>query len=328
MSQTFRMSRRELISSLPMLFMARQAWAQSPAAIPVVTLNHVHLMVSSLQRSVDFYQRVFGLPLASMQSTEADWKKPTIPSLAIGLGPQFLSFSQGPGTAGGRDRINHFGFGMDGFDAERVVKMLTAHGIKSDVRMRADSNPPVAELKFTDPDNIVVQIQDRSYCGGSGALGNLCSVRPAPITPGPTPIPVRTLNHMTLLVSDVQRAKNFYERVLGMHLRYEQGSEADWSKKGVPIMGFRNGPQFLAFAGSRDGARIDHVCFGMDGFDAGRVVEMLAAHGLKANVRKRADTNPPTEELMTADPDGIKIQIQDATYCGGGGVLGDRCNGA
>jgi hypothetical protein len=29
---------------------------------------------------------------------------------------------------------------------------------------------------------------------------------------------------------------------------------------------------------------------------------------------------------MTMDPDGIKIQIQDATYCGGGGPLGDRCN--
>jgi hypothetical protein len=90
--------------------------------------------------------------------------------------------------------------------------MLAAHGIKSDVRMRADSNPPVAALQIHDPDNIIVQ--DRTYCGGSGALGNRCGNRPAPGTSGPAPVPVRTLNHMTLLLSDVQRARDFYERVL------------------------------------------------------------------------------------------------------------------
>jgi catechol 2,3-dioxygenase-like lactoylglutathione lyase family enzyme len=127
-------------------------------------------------------------------------------------------------------------------------------------------------------------------------------------------------------VSDVPRAREFYERVLGMRLRFAQGTEADWSKKVIPVIGFASGPQFLAFSSSRDGSRIDHFCFGMDGFNAGKVVEMLAAHGLKATVRKRADTTPPTEELMTTDPDGIKVQIQDSTYCGGGGVLGDRCN--
>ena len=216
---------------------------------------------------------------------------------------------------------------MEGFDAQRVVAMLASHGIKSDVRMRADSTPPVAELKFNDADGIIVQIQDRTYCGGSGALGNRCSNRPAQRTAGPAPIRVQSLNHMTLLVSDVARARDFYERVLGMRLRFAQGTEADWGKKVILIIGFAQGPQFLAFSGSRDGgSRIDHFCFGMAGFNASRVVEMLAAHGLKATVRQRADTVPPTEELMTTDPDGIKIQIQDETYCGGGGLLGDRCN--
>jgi hypothetical protein len=30
------------------------------------------------------------------------------------------------------------------------------------------------ELYFTDPDNILIQIQDVSYCGGSGRLGQIC----------------------------------------------------------------------------------------------------------------------------------------------------------
>ena len=31
-----------------------------------------------------------------------------------------------------------------------------------------------AGLYFTDPDGLLMQLQDRSYCGGSGVLGNTC----------------------------------------------------------------------------------------------------------------------------------------------------------
>jgi hypothetical protein len=31
------------------------------------------------------------------------------------------------------------------------------------------------ELYFTDPDGILVQLQDVSYCGGSGVLGTVCA---------------------------------------------------------------------------------------------------------------------------------------------------------
>ena len=30
------------------------------------------------------------------------------------------------------------------------------------------------ELYFTDPDGILLQIQEMSYCGGSGKLGEVC----------------------------------------------------------------------------------------------------------------------------------------------------------
>ena len=63
---------------------------------------------------------------------------------------------------------------MEGFDAERVTSTLAEHGVEARVRMRADSDPPAEELMFRDPDNIPVQIQDVSYCGGSGTSGDLC----------------------------------------------------------------------------------------------------------------------------------------------------------
>ena len=316
--------RRHLLASLAGLVVAPRVIAQSPP-IPVRGLNHLHLTVSNVARSLEFYQRVLGMPLAGMQGLEADWQKPVVPMLAIGSGPEFISFSPGEGRLAGRDRIDHFGFGMDGFDAARVVRMLESHGIKSTIRMRADSTPPVAELKFNDPDNVIVQIQDTSYCGGSGALGSRCANKAAATSSGPPPIRVRTLNHFTIIVADVQRAVDFYQRVFGMRMQFNQGTEADWQKKVIPIVGIGKGPQFLAFAAGKEGGRIDHFCLGVEKFDAADTVKRLAAHGVKASVRMRADSTPPSEELTFRDPDNILVQLQDVTYCGGEGRLGERC---
>ena len=169
------MTRRELVLALSALVMARPAGGAAaqqgtaPAPIRVRTMNHVTLTVSDVQRSVEFYQRVLGLPLVTTQGTERDWDAPAVPVLGIGDGPQFIAFSQGD-----RPHINHYCLGMEGFDAAEIVARLAEHGIEARVRMRADSDPPAEELIFPDPDGIPVQIQDVSYCGGSGKLGDLC----------------------------------------------------------------------------------------------------------------------------------------------------------
>lgn len=165
------MTRRELVLSLSALVMARGSTAAQPRTppIPVSTMNHVTLTVSDVERSVAFYQRIFGMPLRTYQGTEADWSADTIPVLAIGDGPQFIAFGRGAAPS-----INHFCLGMEGFDAGEVVKTLADQGVEAGVRMRADSDPPAEELTFRDPDGIRVQVQDVSYCGGSGVLGNLC----------------------------------------------------------------------------------------------------------------------------------------------------------
>ena len=169
------MTRRELVLALSALVMARPAGgaaarqSAAPAPIRVSTMNHVTLSVSDLQRSVEFYQRVLGLPLVTTQGTERDWDAPAVPVLGIGDGPQFIALAQGS-----RPHINHYCLGMEGFDAAEIVARLAEHGIEARVRMRADSDPPAEELMFNDPDGIPVQIQDVSYCGGSGKLGDLC----------------------------------------------------------------------------------------------------------------------------------------------------------
>jgi len=79
---------------------------------------------------------------------------------------------------------------MDGFNVDRITKALESYGIRPrptgaptqamqwyiSMRMenRGGAKEGTPELYFTDPDNIPIQLQDVSYCGGGGYLGNVC----------------------------------------------------------------------------------------------------------------------------------------------------------
>jgi len=318
------LNRREVLlalASLPLLPVSQVAHAQRPA-VRVRTLNHIHLNVSDLQRSLRFYQELFGLRLQGNQGVEIDWAEGVIPILGIGDGTQFISFSERK-EVGPEGRIDHFGFGVEFFDADQIVADLLSHGIRSDIRIRRDSDPPVPELKFNDPDGVIVQIQDISYCGGSGTLGNQCSSATPPPLP---PIPVRTLNHIHLPVSNIQESLSFYQGVLGMEVQAEQGIESDWTTPIIFMLGIGGGPAFVSFSGGSQTGTIDHFCFGMDHFNAEQVAQVLAEHGLEPNIRIRRDSDPAVPELKFNDPDGIIVQIQDSSYCGGSGALGNVCD--
>jgi hypothetical protein len=81
---------------------------------------------------------------------------------------------------------------VEQFDPGRIIKALESFGIKPresttgkvpplrhyiTMRMadRGGAREGTPELYFTDPDGLLVQLQDVSYCGGAGALGNICS---------------------------------------------------------------------------------------------------------------------------------------------------------
>jgi catechol 2,3-dioxygenase-like lactoylglutathione lyase family enzyme len=120
------------------------------------------------------------------------------------------------------------------------------------------------------------------------------------------------LNHATLMVSDVQRSRRFYQELFGMPVLTVQG-------RGVNL---RVGSSFIGLYPVDQGepARIDHVCLALEGFDADAVRAKLGSRGVEATIRLRDDT----KELYFTDPDGIRIQLQDVRYRGGTGPLGDR----
>jgi catechol 2,3-dioxygenase-like lactoylglutathione lyase family enzyme len=153
-----RLSRRELVAILAAAVAAPGLGSAQPAALKAATLNHASLIVSDLDRSVAFYQRVFGMPVKSTQQGGVN----------LAVGDAFLGIYQGGANA--MPHINHICFGIQGFDPAATVAALEAQGLPAESRARDG----VTQVYTADPDNLRVQLQDVSFCGGVGALGNEC----------------------------------------------------------------------------------------------------------------------------------------------------------
>ena len=342
-----RPTRRTFLGSLAALaavpsLAARPGLASGQAGappIPVRSWNHMTLTVTDVGRSREFYQGLFGMPIAARQARTL--------ILRIGSGPQFLALGGGrPGVTPG---IDHFCLNVDGFDDRRIVAVLGEHGVapaepggrnaprRVRIRMRgaefggAPEGTP--ELYIGDPDGVVVQLQDSAYCGGEGLLGELCPTPEPPPSAGS--ISLVDINHFTVFVSDQRRSIDFYQGLFGMPITRSQGA--------LPLLSVGSGRQFLALAQGPGPARIHHASLSMDGFRHEEVMATLEAFGVRP--RAAGAQGPPepltawvtmrmpdrggapegTPELYFTDPDGILLQLQDVRYCGGGGYLGDVC---
>jgi catechol 2,3-dioxygenase-like lactoylglutathione lyase family enzyme len=344
------LSRRALLTSLPALMFAPRAFANrssgalqgntgSAAPIRVRGINHFGLAVSDPKRSVEFYQGLFGMPVQARTGAT------TI--LRVGAGPQFISIA--PVAANASPSINHFCLGVENFDVNRVLAALSAHGVE-----KADAAGPMkasvttrdgsTDLLFGDPDGIVCQLQAADFCGGAGPLGNVCRA----VEPSPRKglLALRDLSHLTVFSSDAARANKFYQDLFGFGIRSYQGPTA-------PTLAVGSTVEFLMFTGGGAPARggsaapprpasINHGCMNMDGFKPDEVIKALETFGLKAREGAQGPVGPlrhyvslrmenrggapeGTPELYFTDPDGLLMQLQDASYCGGGGFLGNAC---
>jgi catechol 2,3-dioxygenase-like lactoylglutathione lyase family enzyme len=142
------------------------------------------------------------------------------------------------------------------------------------------------------------------------------------------PLRIRGLHQVTLAVSDLERALDFYQSLFGMAVQTR--------KQGAVLLRIGDGPHFMALteAGSAP-PRIDHFGLAVENFDVDRVVRTLEAHGVTSGGRGESLSGGPrrlrvtqrgdTPEIHMGDPNGLIIQLQDPRYCGGSGPLGDRC---
>jgi catechol 2,3-dioxygenase-like lactoylglutathione lyase family enzyme len=116
------------------------------------------LSVSNPERSLPFYQSLFGMAIKGRDRT--------VGMLGVGSGPQRLVID-GSGAAGADPRIAHPSLVMDGFDPDKVQKALSTFGVKPRGDATGAPGPLVSwvrtrSLFFTDPDGIMIQLQGSS----------------------------------------------------------------------------------------------------------------------------------------------------------------------
>jgi catechol 2,3-dioxygenase-like lactoylglutathione lyase family enzyme len=306
----------------------------------VERLHSFGLAVRDVDRSVEFYQSLFGMPVQARQGTTA-W-------LGLGSGPQFISIR--PLEPGENPSITHICYSTPDFDADRVMGALTGRGferidpptvdepgIENTMKAWIRTRRGTPELFFADANGLIIQLQDPSYCGGSGPLGDMCTPAASP-TPGA--IALEDISHFT--VFNAGGAGEFYQNLFGLGVQAYQGPAS-------PVIGIGDGIQFIMFAGGggRGGAvpapaNIHHACMNMDNFEVETVQAALEEHGIRPR-EEGSNAAPPmihyvslrmpnrggaeggTPELYFTDPDGLLMQLQDTSYCGGGGYLGDVC---
>jgi len=170
----------------------------------VKELSHFTIFgVSNADRSQEFYQETFGLPIRARQGPAGTGTG--APGLGIGPGVSFIMFAGGGGAPRGgaprgggapaapaapRVTVNHVCMNMENFDKDAITKILTGFGLTSSgttastgplktyvsMRMenRGGAKEGTPELYFTDPDGLLMQLQDVKYCGGAGLLGEVC----------------------------------------------------------------------------------------------------------------------------------------------------------
>lgn len=131
-----KMSRRDLVQGLALL--AAGSGTASAAGFQGNSVNHISLYVSNLQRSTDFYQKVFGCTVNKREGNNQ-----------LVFGKNFLVLR--PGNPPGK--VDHFAIGVDNFKKESVAADLKSRGATPIDQQGGDFG-----FHVVDPDGYPVQI--------------------------------------------------------------------------------------------------------------------------------------------------------------------------
>ena len=131
----------------------------------------------------------------------------------------------------------------------------------------------------------------------------------APAAPALSTLAVgRSLNHASLAVTDVEKAAEFYGTLLGAKVVSRPGN-------GGINLGLGDG--FLGLYKLANPGTVNHICVGVDNFDADRLAEKCKQMGLTATVdRNPANRTSGGDQLYIQAFDNHRLQIGPHGYQG------------
>ena len=134
------LSRRQLVQGLALLAASgTAATAQEDLDFKTAEIDHVSIQVADMQRSVDFYQKMFGFSVISQDQP--------LGIVRLGTNRSLVSLNrQSPAGI-----VDHFAIGVPRFSKESAARYLRERGASPE-------DDPYAGLHIKDPDGINVQV--------------------------------------------------------------------------------------------------------------------------------------------------------------------------
>jgi catechol 2,3-dioxygenase-like lactoylglutathione lyase family enzyme len=118
----------------------------------------------------------------------------------------------------------------------------------------------------------------------------------------------RTLNHASLAVTDVAAAADFYSKALGLKVVSRPGN-------GGINLGLGDG--FLGVYKLANPGTVNHVCIGVDDYDAERIAATLKEMAINATIdRNPANRTSGGDQLYFIGPDNCRVQLGANGYQG------------
>jgi catechol 2,3-dioxygenase-like lactoylglutathione lyase family enzyme len=135
------LSRRQLIQGLTVLAAAGAAAPASAQTVPFnsTRIDHISIQTSNLRRSIEFYQKIFGLTVLN-EDKENEIAR-------MGVAKTIVSLHHKQPFA----VVDHFAIAIDGFDRDAATSALAEHGYKAEQNLDYG-------FHVRDPEGVPVQI--------------------------------------------------------------------------------------------------------------------------------------------------------------------------
>jgi catechol 2,3-dioxygenase-like lactoylglutathione lyase family enzyme len=274
-------TRRDVISGSVWLGAASVAhgWV---AALPVTGLDHVNIRTPDVRRAAEFYAKLFSTQVSRAENAFASAGSRRGELWFVRLGQSSLAIS--PAAPGEKPGIDHFCFGVEGFNRDAMKQKVSGFNLQIDW-----TDPPGNNLWTRDPDGHLIQFsapQNPTRAPGAGVGGVLVEA-PSGGKQEPAFQPTR-ITQLTLAAPEFELSASYYRRVLG--------EKAEGPQKGR----FRVGLSELVLGPGSGG---EYFRVGVAGFDLPAAVSKLKTLGLAAGVVRKENA------VSFRDPDGIQAQI-------------------
>ena len=292
----------------------------APTGWKTTALEQITFNVVEYKKEAAFYAALMGWTLRSDDGTQAvmdigNWGTAIFKQVPASA---FEAPAGGGERRGGpvRVAVQSYGYVIDNWNAKNVEAELRKRGLAPVADNGANG---FESFRVKDPDGFDLQI-----CNGNGhararkSPATARATEPAPFQP--TGWQTAWLDHYSFNAADYKKSASFYMNLLGWAPTYDEGSQHELRIGDIGGSIIRGGNSLTPDFGkgnTRNGARIDHISFGITPWDTDKVKEALEKRGLTSTI----DTSDGAEihvaqfkSYHTTTPNGYNLQISYNTH--------------